>query len=97
MPEYDPYTTVHVLQQEHTDSIVCLAFSSCGHYLASGSNNSTLAIWDVRKGVAIKHFVMTSPVLLVCWDIQSSCCLFCGCQDGVVTLIWDILVCLMLS
>lgn len=34
----------------HEDSVLCLSFSPCSRYLASGSGDKTVRIWDVFTG-----------------------------------------------
>ncbi len=36
----------------HTNVVFCVAFSADGHYLASGSGDETIRLWDVTQGFA---------------------------------------------
>src|SRR5262245_43005448 len=39
-----------ILQTGHSEKVDCLAFSPDGRYLASGSNDQTIKLWDVLTG-----------------------------------------------
>jgi beta-glucosidase len=41
--------------QGHKHTITCLAFSRDGHYLASGSKDCTVILWDLHTGKATAH------------------------------------------
>ena len=50
----------------HTDPVHCLSFSSNGQYLASGSDDMTINIWDVdRRKVKISLLKHTEAVMAV--------------------------------
>lgn len=40
----------------HTQPVYAIAFSPCGRYLASGSLDESLHIWDVRSGTVLKSY-----------------------------------------
>jgi WD40 repeat protein len=44
---WDPRTGEEALTlRGHTDSVLCVAFSPDGHYIASSSKDGTVKIWD---------------------------------------------------
>ncbi|KAF8675478.1 hypothetical protein AX14_005116 [Amanita brunnescens Koide BX004] len=77
-----PYLPTHRLTGEHGDSVICLAFSANGRYLASGSDDATLVIWRVEDGIKLSSFRLDSPVLSLVWDSHRENRLFVGCLDG---------------
>jgi len=38
----------------HTDNIPCVAFETTGNYVASGSIDCTIRIWDCKTGLCVK-------------------------------------------
>ena len=40
----------------HTQPVYAIAFSPCGKYLASGSLDETLLVWDVQSGTVLKSY-----------------------------------------
>ena len=48
---WDSRTGEHLLTlEEHTQDVLCLAFSPDGSSLASGSSDETIRLWDARTG-----------------------------------------------
>ncbi|QGR53609.1 wd-repeat family protein [Moumouvirus maliensis] len=41
----------------HSESVICIKFSSNGKYLVSGSYDKTIKLWDVESGHLLKTFV----------------------------------------
>lgn len=54
LPLYSQIETV--LQQGHRMHVSCLVFSPDGKYLASGSRDNTVKLWDVQTGREIRTF-----------------------------------------
>ena len=82
-----PYLPTRRLAGEHGDSVISLAFSTKGRYLASGSDDSTLVIWDVEAGIKVSSFRLDSPALSLVWDSHREDRLFVGCMDGTAAFI----------
>ena len=57
---------------EHTDSITSLAFSENGYLVATGSQDSSVKIWDLRKLKCVKTIEGTSPVNAVAFDYSGA-------------------------
>ncbi|KAF8841207.1 hypothetical protein BDN67DRAFT_980458 [Paxillus ammoniavirescens] len=87
----DKFALAATLKNGHIDSIICLSFSRCGKYLASGGEDSALIIWDVMKTTIIHRLSTDSPVLSLQWDLRSGDPrLFYGCENGSLTLFSNI-------
>lgn len=73
----------------HTDVVRCLAFDPTGRWLASGSNDRTVRIWDVatRRSVAVLRG-HTGPVTALGFAFAGRRLITTG-PDGTV-LLWDV-------
>ncbi|KIK37970.1 hypothetical protein CY34DRAFT_91762 [Suillus luteus UH-Slu-Lm8-n1] len=47
------YVHHHTLTEEHSDSVNCLSFSSCGQYLATGGDDNCFIIWRLSDGFVL--------------------------------------------
>lgn len=56
------------LPTSHTESVHSVAFSADGKTFASGSHDSTIALWDVAEGVEIRRFRPHSAVFCVAFS-----------------------------
>jgi len=50
---FEPYTLLHTLAGSHLSGVNVVAFSPCGRYLASGSNDKSIIIWDPISGKSL--------------------------------------------
>jgi WD40 repeat protein len=73
----------------HTDGIKSLAFSGDGRLLASGADDHSVILWDVRRERELgrRLLVHTQPVVSVGFD-RSGATLAAGSADGRVS-VWD--------
>lgn len=78
----DPYLLHHTLRGGHESSIISLAFSPTGDYLASGGEDSAINIWNVHDGTLAHRIQLKSPILCLEWDPWRQNRIFCGCQNG---------------
>jgi len=74
----------------HTGAALCVAFSADGCYLASGSTDETIRLWDVTQGFAEIAATHTSRSLFRPLSFSpTSNCLVSGSNDGTLYF-WDI-------
>lgn len=62
----DEGTCLHVLQQ-HKEPVYTIAFSPDGRYLASGSFDNTLIVWDASKGTSAMQYNAEEGVFDLGW------------------------------
>lgn len=70
----------------HSAAVYAIAFSPCGQYLASGSLDDTLRIWDVRipHAAPIKqHAAAPGGIFEIDWNKSGTKIAAC-CSDGTV-------------
>ncbi|KAL4065885.1 WD40-repeat-containing domain protein, partial [Scleroderma citrinum] len=84
--KFQPFVLEHTLEN-HTSSVNTLAFAPTGNYLASGSNNGSLIIWDPMTGLMKNHIIFHNPILSLAWDLQHLKHLYIGCEDGTLALL----------
>ncbi len=73
----------------HTDTINALCFSPDGNWLATGSNDLTARLWDVKTGIC-KHILQghKGRITSLCFS-SDSCLLATGSQDKTAC-VWSI-------
>ncbi len=73
----------------HTGPIGRIAWSPCGRFIASPSEDKTIRIWDVKDGKCLKVLERhAKPVFCVAWS-RNSLKLASGGFDKLV-FIWDV-------
>ncbi|EDR04847.1 uncharacterized protein LACBIDRAFT_330383 [Laccaria bicolor S238N-H82] len=83
---FEPYTRLHTLAGSHVSGVNVLAFSSCGRYLASGSNDKSIIIWDPISGKSLQRIFVKDEVSSLIWHPRN-CALYFGCQDGTLIVV----------
>lgn len=75
----------------HSAAVTTVAWSPDGRYLASGSADRTVQVWQATNGALRYTFTgHTSPVTTLAWDAQSTSITSAGAEDGKV-LVWKAL------
>lgn len=78
------YVNVHTLAKEHTETVNALSFSPAGAYLASGSDDKTVIIWNILKGSLLHRLFFDSCVDCVLWHPLVKDTLIVACEDGTI-------------
>lgn len=76
------YIHTRTLSEGHSDSINSLAFSRCGRYLASGSDDKCVIIWRLDDGSILYRLLLDSSVTVVFWHPTLRDTVIIGCEDG---------------
>ncbi|KAG2090302.1 WD40-repeat-containing domain protein [Suillus cothurnatus] len=76
------YIHIRTLSEGHSDSINSLAFSRCGRYLASGSDDKCVIIWRLDDGSILYRLLLDSSVTVVFWHPTLRDTVIIGCEDG---------------
>ncbi|MDQ2902405.1 MAG: WD40 repeat domain-containing protein [Chloroflexota bacterium] len=75
----------------HSAAVTRVAWSPDGRYLASGSVDKTVQVWQAVNGALRYTFVgHTSPVTALAWNVQSTYITSAGDEDGKVW-VWNAL------
>eukprot|EP01103_Thecamoeba_quadrilineata_P021481 TRINITY_DN9889_c0_g1_i1.p1 TRINITY_DN9889_c0_g1~~TRINITY_DN9889_c0_g1_i1.p1 ORF type:complete len:810 (-),score=151.80 TRINITY_DN9889_c0_g1_i1:38-2146(-) len=71
--ELRPYpTTLSIEYVGHNSSVLSISVSPTGTWLASGSKDKTLKIWEVNTGRCMKTYTFESAVIFVAWNPNPS-------------------------
>lgn len=84
-----PYVRDKTLKGQHTSAINCLAFSPHADYVASGSDDCKLVIWNVGNGTVACIINTQNPVLSLTWDPRRHSTILFGCENGVAGVLSD--------
>ncbi|KAG2742236.1 WD40 repeat-like protein [Suillus brevipes Sb2] len=76
------YIHIRTLTEGHSDSVRSLAFSRCGRYLASGSDDKCVIIWRLDDGSILYCLLLDSSVTVVFWHPALRDAVIVGCEDG---------------
>lgn len=83
MSEPEPYSLHHTLRG-YESPVNCVSFSPTGDFLATGSEDGSLRIWDPSNGKDLASLNVGSSILCIVWDPIRRKRLFFGCQNGTV-------------
>ncbi len=78
-----------VVQSGHTSSVGSLAFSPDGRYIASGSRDRTVKVWDVDSGMELRTFARHNGLVKTVAFSPNGRFVASGGQDKIIRL-WDI-------
>jgi WD40 repeat protein len=81
-PSMTAYIHIRTLTEGHSDSVRSLAFSRCGRYLASGSDDKCVIIWRLDDGSILYRLLLDSSVTVVFWHPTLRDTVIVGCEDG---------------
>ena len=83
---WDPVTgKCRAVLDGHSAAVYAIAFSPCGQYLASGSLDDTLCIWNVKTltPAPIKRYSAPGGIFEIDWNRSGTKMAAC-CSDGTV-------------
>lgn len=67
--DLQPFPTICFLEYKgHTSSVLCISAESSGQWLASGSLDGTVRIWEVQTGRCIKLWDIGRPIQHIAWN-----------------------------
>ncbi len=85
-----PQTAELVVQIGHSDFINSVAFSGDGKLIATGSDDTTIKLWDVASGLEIRTLVgHASRIRMVAFSPTTN--LLASASDGDQIKLWDVL------
>lgn len=80
----EPYKKLHRIDLERKTTVNCVSFSRAGAYLAVGTEDFTVEIYDCMSGGLLHRIDVTHSVTALAWDQHSPCRLFLGLRSGLV-------------
>ena len=78
------YVHLHTLTQGHSGTINYAAFSPDGTYLASGGDDQTVIIWNIKEGTFLYRLQFNSAVDCLIWHPNHVETVIVGCQSGAL-------------
>lgn len=86
--DLQPFPSVQAMVYKgHTDMVRCIDAEPRGQFLASGSDDNTVKIWEVVTGRCLKTFKVAGIVKTVAWCSSEAVCLLSIASDNKVYLI----------
>ncbi|KAF5329097.1 hypothetical protein D9611_015058 [Ephemerocybe angulata] len=80
----EPYQKLHRFDLERKTTVTCLSFSVAGEYLAIGTQDNSVEIWDCGSGDLLHRIETDQPVTALTWDLHHFSRLFVGYSNGIV-------------
>ncbi|KAL0961920.1 hypothetical protein UPYG_G00333380 [Umbra pygmaea] len=80
-------TTMSLVYRGHTSLVRSISASPTGQWLASGSDDCTVRIWEVNTGRCLKTLEVGGAVKCVAWNPNPAICLVAICFDSTVLLL----------
>lgn len=78
-----PYDAGSTLTSAHqTGKILCISFSPLVDFIATGSDDGFVTIWNVTSGEMLCQRGTPEPVTSILWHPSWRSVLFVGCQEG---------------
>jgi ribosome biogenesis protein ERB1 len=68
-------TKLSITYKGHVARVRTFAVHPSGHWLASGSDDQTVKVWEVTTGRALKTFAFSGNILSVAWNPNPQMCL----------------------
>jgi len=86
--DLQPFPTVcSLVFNGHTSLVRTLSLDPSGQFLASGSDDNTVKVWEIQTGRCMKTFVMEGVVRCVAWCPNASLALLAAAVDRNVHLL----------
>ncbi|XP_041375596.1 ribosome biogenesis protein bop1-like [Gigantopelta aegis] len=86
--DLQPFPTIESLVYKgHSDMVRCLSVEHSGQWLASGSDDETIRLWEVATGRCLKTIHMDGKVKSLAWNPSSAVCLLAAVVDNSVLIL----------
>jgi transducin (beta)-like 1 len=72
--------------RKHTQPVYAVAFSPSGHFVATGSFDKYVHIWNTHDGALVKSYKGTGGIFEVCWNRTGDQVAACFSSKNVVVL-----------
>lgn len=61
----------------HTNKVRSISIDPLGKWLASGSDDATVKVWEITTGRLLKTFTFDEPISIVAWNPNKTVNLLC--------------------
>ncbi|XP_064610704.1 ribosome biogenesis protein bop1-like [Liolophura sinensis] len=86
--ELQPFPTTQAMVYEgHSDMVRCISVDPSGQWLASGSDDQTVRLWEIATGRCMKTLKLGGVVKSLTWNPNSSVCLIAVTVESSVILL----------
>ncbi|KPP79595.1 ribosome biogenesis protein bop1-like [Scleropages formosus] len=86
--DLQPFPTIQsLIYRGHSSLVRCISLSPSGQWLASGSDDCTVRLWEVSTGRCMKTVEVGGAVRSIAWNPNPAICLVAVCFNETVVLL----------